>query len=61
MAIILHVLDGLAYAHEVELSGVPLKDGIPVKLARVIDEALVDDPEIQIKSASGLKRLLKDA
>jgi eukaryotic-like serine/threonine-protein kinase len=34
---------------------------VPVRLARVIDEALVDDPQIKIKSAAELKRALEEA
>ena len=34
---------------------------IPAKLARVIDNALVDDPEIKIKSAMELKTELEKA
>jgi len=34
---------------------------VPEKLARVIDEALIDDPEIRIKSAAELKRKIEAA
>lgn len=38
-----------------------LRDNVPVPLAEVIDEALVDTPEIRIKTAAELKRRLLDA
>jgi serine/threonine protein kinase len=38
-----------------------LRDNVPTPLAEVIDEALVDNPEIRIKSAAELKRRLLDA
>jgi serine/threonine-protein kinase len=34
---------------------------IPAKLAGVIDHALIDQPEIPIKTAAELKRQLKEA
>ena len=37
------------------------KSSIPPKLAKVIDEALVDRPRINIKTASELRRALEDA
>jgi serine/threonine-protein kinase len=47
-----------------ETQAVPIRQrnsAIPSRLAQVIDEALVDKPEIRIKTARDLKRALKGA
>jgi serine/threonine-protein kinase len=47
-----------------ESASVPIQNhlpSIPAKLARVIDHALIDQPEIPIKTAAELKRQLKEA